>query len=542
MKQRCKKTNKLQAVPNAPAKLLRAFIRSLKAKNPVTLMWTGIAAVAVCLVPALLILSNSPAWPAAAESVITVGTSTSAEVRDGVVDLSSLVITPAPEQNATATTVTPEPLIMQRETTGTQVAELQERLMDLGYMDPDEPTELFGPNTEEAVQLFQRTLGVETDGVVNQQIYDELMANSAPKYMVMEGISGTDVKELQKRLRELDYLDAATGYFGSDTTEAVREFQSRNNLDVDGKVGELTREALYSEDAIPHAISYGEKSDEVLAYQKRLYKLGYLTTEPDGTFGKDTVAAVKLFQQINGLIADGYIGPSTRELLMSSDAQANAMTIGLSGSTVERVQKRLKELGYLKKVTGYYGSDTFSAVAAFQKLNGLSADGKVGRKTMTVLFSDGAVRNTGEAVSGSSDSGSSSGSGSSSTPSYTSSGGSVSAFISAAESRLGCKYVRGGKGPDTFDCSGLVYWCLRQAGVSQGYLTSSGWRSVSKYQKVSSLSSLQRGDVIVFRGHVAIAMGDGTMIDASSGNGKVVHRSCTGAWCQKYFICAWRIF
>ena len=102
--------------------------------------------------------------------------------------------------------------------------------------------------------------------------------------------------------------------------------------------------------------------------------------------------------------------------------------------------------------------------------------------------------------------------------------------------------MRGGKGPDTFDCSGFVYWCLRQAGVSQKYLTSSGWRSVSNYQKVRSLTDLKMGDVIVFYGHVAIAMGDGTMIDASSSEGKVVHRSCLGDWSYDNFICAWRIF
>ena len=78
--------------------------------------------------------------------------------------------------------------------------------------------------------------------------------------------------------------------------------------------------------------------------------------------------------------------------------------------------------------------------------------------------------------------------------------------------------------------------------MNQKYLTSSGWRSVSGYTKVTSLSSLQRGDIIVFRGHVGIAMGDGTMIDASSGNSRVIHRSCMGDWSKRNFICAWRIF
>ena len=118
----------------------------------------------------------------------------------------------------------------------------------------------------------------------------------------------------------------------------------------------------------------------------------------------------------------------------------------------------------------------------------------------------------------------------------------MSKFIAAAESKLGSRYVRGGKGPNTFDCSGFVYWCLQQAGINQSYLTSMSWRSVTKYEKVSSISKLEKGDIIVFYGHVAIAMGDGTMIDASSSKGHVVHRSCTGDWSYDNFICAWRIF
>ena len=450
--------------------------------------------------------------------------------------------TPAP----TATPApTPTPLLYSKGYEGPEVAKIQARLMELGYMDNDVPTEKFGSITKEAVELFQRSHGLTIDGCVGQQTYDLLMSAQAKKYMVSIGVSGTDVEQLQSRLVELDYMKKTTGYFGEETEAAIKDFQERNRLTVDGKVGEETREMLYSEDAIPKSLSYGEKSDDVLKYQERLYKLGYLTTEPDGTFGKDTVAATKLFQQINGLIVDGHIGPSTRKLLMSSDAEANALTLGMSGDTVQKVQSKLRELGYLgAKATGYYGSDTEEAVKAFQKRNGLSVDGKAGRYTIQALFSGSAKAAASDYVpvegsSSSSDSGSSS---SSSSSGSTSSGGSLNAFISAAKSKLGCRYVRGGKGPNSFDCSGFVYWCLRQAGVSQKYLTSSGWRNVSNYQKVRSLTDLKMGDVIVFDGHVAIAMGDGTMIDASSSEGKVVHRSCLGDWSYDNFICAWRIF
>ena len=41
-----------------------------------------------------------------------------------------------------------------------------------------------------------------------------------------------------------------------------------------------------------------------------------------------------------------------------------------------------------------------------------------------------------------------------------------SAIVQAALTKVGCKYVWGSRGPDTFDCSGFVYWCLKQAGMA----------------------------------------------------------------------------
>ena len=49
------------------------------------------------------------------------------------------------------------------------------------------------------------------------------------------------------------------------------------------------------------------------------------------------------------------------------------------------------------------------------------------------------------------------------------------------------------------------------------------------------------GDIVVVNGHVGIAAGGGTVIDASSSNGRVVHRSLS-SWWRNNFIVAWRIF
>ncbi len=475
------------------------------------------------------------------------------EQEGGIVDLK--IVTPPPTP-----TPVPTPKQFYRDTENAEVSGIQLRLMELNYMDYDEPTELYGPNTEDAVKRFQRTNGLSVDGVLTLEQYNLLMSDLAAPYQVMLGVSGTDIKEMQSRLIDLGYLEEGnvTGYFGDVTETAVKAFQARNNLGVDGMVGESTYEMLYSEDAVAQAISYGEKSDIVKKLQQRLFKLGYLTTEPDGNFGRDTVAAVKLFQSKNGLIADGYVGPTTKAELFSDNAQPNALTIGDSGEAVERIQRILVKLGFLKKATGYYGNDTEYAVRAFQKRNGLTGDGKAGRKTIQTMSKDASELHgpssgyklpgsSSSSSSGSSSGNSSSGSSQNTGGSATGASGSLDTFLSVALSKKGSKYVTGAKGPNTFDCSGFVYWCLNQAGVKQGYMTSKSWRSATKYSKISSMSNIRRGDVLVFKmssskGHVAIAVDGGTMVHAGSTKGCVYESSFKTDYWIKYFYCAYRFF
>ena len=127
----------------------------------------------------------------------------------------------------------------------------------------------------------------------------------------------------------------------------------------------------------------------------------------------------------------------------------------------------------------------------------------------------------------------------------------VEKLIKIAESKVGCKYVRGAKGPNQFDCSGFVYWCLNQAGVKQSYMTSIVWRSCSKYKRINSMSSLKRGDILVFKGnsmatgHVGIYLGDGKMIDASSSRGQVRITDSNilkSTYWKEHFLMAYRIW
>lgn len=103
--------------------------------------------------------------------------------------------------------------------------------------------------------------------------------------------------------------------------------------------------------------------------------------------------------------------------------------------------------------------------------------------------------------------GSSSGGGS--TIVYPSGGGSAgdnSAAYSYACSRIGCPYVWGAEGPDSFDCSGLVTWAYRQLGIELPHQSEA---QMARATRVVSVSEARPGDVLWRYGHVGIAGGYG---------------------------------
>lgn len=252
--------------------------------------------------------------------------------------------------------------------------------------------------------------------------------------VLKSGSKGTAVKQMQQRLKELDYLSGtADGEFGSATTKAVRDFQANNGIGVDGVAGKTTLTTLYSDNAkamtstsktAPPAgsptpkptakptatpnwsnvryLELGSSGTDVKKLQNRLIELGYLGGKADGDFDIATDTALRAFQKKAGIDQDGVAGPATQKKLYASNAAkassaaakvGEALAEGAKGSTVKEVQQTLKDLQYYTgSVDGSFGSGTTDAVKAFQKNNGLTVDGKVGQKTLDKLNSGNAVK------------------------------------------------------------------------------------------------------------------------------------------------------
>ena len=338
--------------------------------------------------------------------------------------------------------------VIREKSKGEPVTKLQTRLKELGYYEGD-PTGVCDENTVAAIKLFEGKHGLVADGemsAADQQVLYGATAMEAsvvvtpsptptvkpPTKTLRPGDKDEEVKLLQQRLKDLGYYTGnITGVYNDATTEAVKAFQKKSSLEEDGVLGPITRTVLYGVNAIyavPTAIPVstpaptttpltpenviviraGSMGEVVRRLQARLQELGYYTSRLDGVYLTDDIEAVRAFQSANGLKVDGKAGYETQTALYSDSAiRGNAnvtsgetalvstLRYGSEGNEVTTLQNRLIALGYLAgSADGKFGRDTKSAVIAFQKANGLSADGVVGADTSAKLYASNVVSNT----------------------------------------------------------------------------------------------------------------------------------------------------
>ena len=356
-------------------------------------------------------------------------------------------------------TPSPVPTAMRKGSSGSSVRTVQQRLKTLGYYTGSVDGS-FGTATENAVKAFQRANNLTVDGKVGTETLRKMNSSSAvaapkptatrtprrtatptprrtatptprptatrtprptstpntEKYLRSES-EGSSVTQMQRRLIELGWLAGkADGDYGSATEAAVRAFQSAGHLWTDGIAGPDTLSLLYSSNApkasnaaasIGEKLEAGAEGQAVRALQRRLRELGYYKGSVDGSYGRETEAAVMAYQLATGLKVDGIAGEDTLSSVYSSSAadSRNAaspaststqisstgyvtLEQGSTGTAVRDLQQRLKDLGFYNgSIDGSYGNATVTAVISFQASRHLKTDGKAGPATQRALYS-----------------------------------------------------------------------------------------------------------------------------------------------------------
>ena len=326
---------------------------------------------------------------------------------------------------------------------GDAVKKLQERLKELGYF-KNTCNGTYAASTVNAVKAFQKNNGLTQDGIAGKATQNKLYATSAKNVdgktlaqaekeaaeaagTLEWGDKGDEVKKLQQRLKELGYFNnTCSGTYAVTTVNAVKAFQKNNGLTQDGIAGKATQNKLYAASAknvdgktlaqaekdknkVNSTLQKGDKGAEVKKLQERLKELGYYTGSINSSYNNATVEAVKAFQKRNSLTVDGICGTATLRKLNSTSAVKNkveevkqddgVLEKGDKGDEVKAVQERLQELGYYTDLcNGNFGTNTFNAVKAFQKNNGLTEDGRVTKATLNKLNSSNPTTSNGTKI------------------------------------------------------------------------------------------------------------------------------------------------
>jgi N-acetylmuramoyl-L-alanine amidase len=149
--------------------------------------------------------------------------------------------------------------------------------------------------------------------------------------ILRRGATGSAVAEVRRVLATIGLLDNTA----ADTAElydqhaelAVRHFQQRRGLSVDGVVGPETYAALggarwkLGDRVLSHNPGALLAGDDVADLQHKLMELGYRLTRIDHLYGIATEQAVRSFQHESGLRVDGICGPATLRALLQLEAR-----------------------------------------------------------------------------------------------------------------------------------------------------------------------------------------------------------------------------
>ncbi len=224
---------------------------------------------------------------------------------------------------------------------------------------------IFNSTTKESVKVFQKVFNLVSDGIVGKATWNKLsqiyvgvkklaelesegesipIPPAPPSSLIKKGSTGELVKLAQFFLASIgEFYDniplvEVNGTFDDITENAVKSFQKKFGLIVDGIVGNNTWNKLYdifltikdyiftSSGALikypGYLLRQGSRGEDIKTIQKWIFQLSKKypqipIIDIDGIFGPNTKTAVIAFQKLFDLIPDGIVGPITWNKLYS---------------------------------------------------------------------------------------------------------------------------------------------------------------------------------------------------------------------------------
>lgn len=377
------------------------------------------------------------------------------------------------------------------------VSTLKSRLMALGYLGDDELTSDYNATTKNSIGLFQRCQQLPITGIADNDTQAWLFSEHAKPYYMKPGDEGSDVQSLQKSLTALGYYaDKTNGYFGYATKVAVLDFQARNALEKTGIVDAPVRDLLYSPQALAaiEPVSTPEISPDVEN-----------TPEPTPTPKPESPAK-----------------PTSTPVKTPAKTPTPVRTPEPTKSPAKTPTPTPTPTIYIPDfdIWPYLTPEPDDDPPPAKTPTPTPKPTPKPTPTPEPTKDDDPPEDVSD----------------------------VERFIDIAYAQLGKPYVWSTEGPDSFDCSGFVWYCLRQAGVSVGRYNAISYSELESWEPVTKLSKAKRGDLLFYKSdtkdyvnHTGIYLGNGKFIHASSSSGEVII-SETKNYYERNFVIARRVF
>ena len=288
---------------------------------------------------------------------------------------------------------------LERGDQGPSVRNLQHQLQAAGFYQAP-ITQVYDFPTEDAVRRFQQAHGLVVDGIVGVMTRQKLddLSNPPTIHPEVRQVATNTVINTTNTERDfpLPQLTTASTPFDtisrSNTPDTIPQISTVSNTIVTAVVS-------HNRTPNPNFLQRGDEGEAVRILQERLKIAGFFSGRATGVFGPITEAAVKRFQEAYQLDVDGIVGPATLQklppLAMGEEntppreiPNTDHLSVGHQGEAVRLLQTHLIQAGYLQGTpSGYFDSQTATAVSQFQAANYLAVSGIAGPTTRAKLYS-----------------------------------------------------------------------------------------------------------------------------------------------------------
>lgn len=263
--------------------------------------------------------------------------------------------------------------------------DLQYKLTKLGY-NTYGTDGLMGAKTRNAMLKYRHDKGLSApdypylDGLLLASVDTDFSTQEKHKKIAIAE------KARQKSLSQTRYAQAGLralghrvgqidGKMGSKTANAIKAFQKKNRLTVNGELDNQTLQTM--------------RSRFLKNTQKKLNRIGYSVGQPDGKLGKRTIAALRKYRTQKGLSERGGVDSDLLTGLHSEYVAAENQRKAAEAETkrtkdsqrIRFAQAGLRTLGHRVDIDGLVGSNTTTAIKSFQKRYRLKRTGKADTAT-----------------------------------------------------------------------------------------------------------------------------------------------------------------